>query len=410
MNKAILYKALKSIFFLAGFPLLIILMIITMAPMFGTEVLGNHAQNWIIAFTVIWVVLLIIHFLLEKFIGEKSEAHHKVVLVVMSALSILCILLPSAIFDAVTRPKYEAAQKQLVGEVDIKNYDAVAGWHRDFTKRYDSDVYVLINENYDFIKQYGMEHTYSEWYDNADKEHNLGYKYGSFEKAKVLTEQKLEALRNLEAAKAELAEIEAEIDVKLQSSKAADEALAQNPNDEALVKAAEEARKAYDDILAEKEEDLVRLKGSRVDITEYKGEIVDILLAAIKDKDLLPDGLTLNLLGIDIPVGDLLDLVMQYAGGFLNAETINGLIPDVIYTGMGPQTVSTYQKAVDGSDSDLSLADAQKLNFKYTYYPSVLAGGAMKYVCYVCVGIVVLSLFLTDYFAKKQKEEEKKND
>lgn len=406
INKALLYKALKSIFFLAGFPLLIILMIITMAPMFGTEVLGDFAQNWIIVFTVIFIVLLIIHFLLDKFIGAKSEAHHKVVLVVMSALSILCIVLPSAIYDAAMRPKYEAAQKQLVGVVDVKDYDAVAGWHRDFTTRYKSEVYALINENYDFIKLYGMAHTYSEWYGNADKEHELGYKYGSFEKAKVLVEEKLEALDKLAAAEAELAEVEAGMEVKLAAVTAADEALAADPENEELKAASATAHAAYDQAIAA----LVRLKGQRVDISAYKGELIDIVLRAVNDENLLPDGLTITLLGIDIPVGDLLNTVLPLVGGYLTPETLDGLIPDVIYTGIGPETVSAYQKAVDGDDNNISLAEAQKLNFKYTYYSSVLAAGAMKYVCYICVGIVVLSLFLTDWFAKKQKEEECKND
>lgn len=408
-KKAFLYKALKTLFFLAGFPLMIILMIITMAPMFDAEVMGDYAQNWVIVFTVIWVVLLIIHFLLDKFIGDKSRAHHKCVLVVMSALSILCILLPTAIYDAAMRPKYEAAQDKLVGEVDVRDYDAVQGWHRDFTERYESDVYVLINENYDFCKLYGLSHTYSEWYANADKEHDLGYKYGSFEKAQKLVEEKLKAKENLEKAQAELNTIEAAIAAKLEASKQADEALAADPGNADLQSAADTAKREYEAILVEKDEDLVRLKGQRVNIAEYKGELVDILLKAISDKELLPDGLTISLIGIDIPVGDLLDLVMQYAGGFINADMLNGLIPDVIYTGIGPNTISTYQKAVDGSDSDVSLAQAQRLDFMYEYYPSTLASGAVKYVCYIFVGIVVFCIFATDYFKNKQKEEENKD-
>ncbi len=149
-KKAIIFKALKYLFFLAGFPLMMMVMIIIMAPMFGTEVLGNHAQNWVIVFTVMGVILLIIHFLLEKFIGAKGRTHHKLVLVVMSAFSVLCIMLPSAIYDAAMRPKYEAARNKLVGEVDVKDFNAVQGWHRDFTKCYDGDVsmYKSMNEAY----------------------------------------------------------------------------------------------------------------------------------------------------------------------------------------------------------------------------------------------------------------------
>ncbi len=413
-KKAIIFKALKYLFFLAGFPLMMMVMIIIMAPMFGTEVLGNHAQNWVIGFTVMGVILLIIHFLLEKFIGAKGRTHRKLVLVVMSALSVLCIMLPSAIYDAAMRPKYEAARNKLVGEVDVKDFNAVQGWHRDFTKRYDSDVYVLINENYDFIKLYGLEHTYSEWYDNADKENNLGYKYGSFEKAEKLVKNKLEAKANLEKAQAELNAIEAEIEAKKLESDKAQEALAAEPDNTELKAAAETALAAYNKLVADKEADLVRLKGLRVDISAYKSRLISVVVDAVNNIDtVLPDGLTLNIFGTELNLYKYVMQILNMAGsvGFeITPELVEGLIPDIIYTGIGNETVSTYQAIVDGSDSDVSLAEAQKLDFKFKYYPSVLAAGAMKYVCYIFVGIVVFCIFASDYFNQKEKEEVKKND
>ncbi len=413
-KKAIIFKALKYLFFLAGFPLMMMVMIIIMAPMFGTEVLGNHAQNWVIGFTVMGVILLIIHFLLEKFIGAKGRTHHKLVLVVMSALSVLCIMLPSAIYDAAMRPKYETARNKLVGEVDVKDFNAVQGWHRDFTERYDSDVYVLINENYDFIKLYGLEHTYSEWYDNADKENNLGYKYGSFEKAEKLVKDKLEAKANLEKAQAELDAIEAEIEAKKLESDKAQEALAAEPDNTELKAAAETALDAYNKLVADKEANLVRLKGLRVDISAYKSLLISVVVDAVNNIDtVLPDGLTLNILGTELNLYKYVTQILNMAGsvGFeITPELVEGIIPDVIYTGIGNETVSTYQAIVDGSDSDVSLAEAQKLDFKFKYYPSVLAAGAMKYVCYIFVGIVVFCIFASDYFNQKEKEEVKKND
>lgn len=408
--KANIFKALKALFIFAGFPLMIMLMIIVMAPSFDAEVTGNFAQNWIVAFTAIWVALLIIYFLLEKFIGAKSKTHHRVVLVVMSALSILCILLPPACYDAVLRPKYQAAQEQLVGEVNIKDYDAVAGWHRDFTKRYDSEVYDLINQNYDFMKLYGLDHTYSKWYDNADKENGLGYKYGSFEKAKILTEQKLQAKHNLELAQAELAEIEAGIQEKLDAVNAAQEALDADPANVELQNALAQAQSAYNAEVADKEDDLVRLKGARVDISAYKEQLVNLVIDVVQNLNtVLPDGLTIEIAGLELPIGDLLsnDMIAGIINGVLTPDMLNGLIPDVIYTGIGEQTVSTYQKAVDGFDSDVSLATAQELNFKYEYYPAVLAVGAVRHISYICVGIVVLCIFLADYFNDKQKDAEK---
>lgn len=408
--KAFLFKTLKSLFIFAGFPLMIMLMIITMAPMFDAEVMGDFAQNWIIVFTVLWVVLVAIYFVLEKFVGKKSDRHHKIVLGIVAVLSVLCTLLPTAIYDAVNAPKYENAKNQLVGEVNVRDYDAVSGWNRDFTERYESDVYALINENYDFCKMYSLSHTYSEWYVNADKEHNLGYKCGSFEKAEKLVADKLEAKENLKKAQAELDAVESAIAQKLEAMNIANEALAQDSENQQLQTAANTAKSEYEAILLEKDADIVRLKGQRVNIAEYKGELIDLILRVLQDETVLPDGLTISIAGIDLPVGDLLDTVMQLAGGILNADTLNSLIPDVIYTGLGPETVSTYQKAVDGSDSDVSLAQAQRLDFMYKHYPQALASGAVKHVSYICVGIIVFAIFACDYFNSKQKEEENKQE
>mgnify|MGYP002520660779 CR=1 FL=1 len=408
--KQYVYKGLKILFFLAGFPLLLIMMIITMAPMFNQEIMGNHAANWIIGFCAIWVGLLIVQFLLTKFVAKKSEPCRKIVLVAVAALSVMCVLLPSAIYDAAMNKKYDAAYAQLYDNSDVKTYNAVTGWHRDFTTKYKSEVYELLKDNYDIEKMYGLSHTYSEWYSHADsydKEHGIGYKYGTIEKTQKLTEEKLVALEKYNVAKAELESIEAEIAQKqtaYESAKTAYEADATAENETAM----NEAKSAYEQILADKDTDLVRLKGQRVNISAYKEDLVDLLLTAIKDPQVLPDGLTIA--GMTLNVSDILNMLSSYLHVDITKEAVCELIPDVIYTGLGEQTVSTYQKAVEGSDSDLSLAQAQSFAFKAEYYPSVLAAGAMRYACYVCVALVVMSVFLTDYFARKEKEEGLKNE
>jgi len=409
MNKTLIYKGLKILFFLAGFPLLILMMIITMAPMFDQEIMGSHAANWVIGFCAIWVGVLIVRFVLDKFVGKKSETCHKIVLVAVAALSVLCVLLPSAIYDGVTEKKYSAAYDALYDKSDVKSYDSITGWHRDFTTGYKSEVYYLISDNYDIQKMYGLSHTYSEWFKNADsydKEHGIGYKYGTIEKTQVLTKEKLEALEKYNAAKAELDALEAEIAAYEAAYTQAKEAYLQDTSNAQLETAMNEAKASYEAFLAEKDEDLVRLKGARVDVTAYKAELVNILLTAVKDPNLLPDGLKVNIAGLDLDIGSILNQVLGLVGENITPETVSALIPDVIYTGLGDETVSKYQKAVEGSDSDLSLAQAQSFAFKAEYYPSVLAAGAMRYACYISVALIVFSVFATDYFARKEKGEE----
>ncbi|HCH92270.1 MAG TPA: hypothetical protein DE061_01060, partial [Clostridiales bacterium] len=247
--KQYIYKGLKILFFLAGFPLLLVIMLITMAPMFNQEIMGNHAANWMIGFCAIWVGLLIVQFVLTKFVAKKSDFCRKIVLVSVAALSMLCVLLPSAIYDAAVSKKYADAYEQLYDKSDVKMYDALMGWHMDFTTEYKSETYYLLQDNYDIQKMYGLSHTYSEWYDNADKEHNLGYKYGTIEKAQVLTKQKLEALENYNKASAELDALEEQIAQKQAAYDAAKAAYEADTANAELENAMNEAKSALDTFL-----------------------------------------------------------------------------------------------------------------------------------------------------------------
>lgn len=394
MNKQNLYKGLKTFFYLCGWPLMLLMMIITLAPMFNVEVMGDFARNWILIFFAIWAAVEIVRFVLNRTLGKKSETHRKITLAVMAVVSILAVLLPSVICDAVEKPRFESARAELSDGVNVKDYDGAAGWHRDFTTKYNSEVYYLINEHYDFMKMYGLSHTYSEWYDNADKEHNLGYKYGSFEMAAKLVADKRAAKEQLDAAQAELAE-------KEPLYAAAVEAYAADPSDE--------NKAALDALTA----DMLRLKGPRLVLpasvrTNVAEALHTLLTDIINNPDaVLPDGLKINLWGLEIDVNQILDLVGGFAGDMLQNLTVDKiaeLIPEVIYTGIGDGTVTTLENAVNGSDTDLSLVAAEEINFKINYYPVALAAGAVKYASYICVGLIILSLFLTEYYSKKERD------
>lgn len=413
MDKTKIYKGLKFVFFMAGFPLLILLLISTMAPMFGQEVMGSHAVNWILIFLAIWAFIVILQFVLEKFVGKKSENHHKLVLVITAAASIIMVLVPTAIFDATAKANYDADYQKLENKGLVRNYESAMGWHRDFTSKKSSAVYELINANNDFMKLYNLSGVESSWYGNADKENNIGYRMGSREKADVLIKEKTLAKAKLPELKAELEKIEGEIAAAETALADAETALAADPQNAELIAARDTVKAAYDQIVLNYEDDLVRLKGARVDISAYKNDLVNIVVSIIKNTDtVLPDGLTISLAGMNIEVGKLVNTIMGLVGGSITPESISALIPDVIYTGLateenkakGIETITTYENMVNGTDSDKSLAEVQAFAFKLEHYPSVLAAGATRYACYVTVGLIVLSIFMTDYFDKKIKE------
>lgn len=397
MNKQNLYKGLKIFFYLAGFPLMLTMMLITLAPMFGVEVMGGHAGNWIIIFFAIWAAVEIIHLVLKKFIGSKSENGRRIALVVTAVVAVLAIILPITIYNAVMQPKFDSARAEISSPADVKSYASVTGWHRDFTTRYKGESYYLINEHYDFMKMYGLQHTYSEYYSNADKENGLGYKYGSIEMAQKLVDDKRAAKAALAVAQEELSKVEADYQT-LKDAYAAD------PSQENLT-ALNNATPAY-------ETAILRLKGARVDISFIKPDLAALINKVVAELDngvvgdgkLLPDGLVIEINGFTMDVGWILDLVLSQVDLGSLTGGLADIIPDVIYTGIGDGTITTYQNMVDGSDSDLSLAQAEAFNFKISHYPAALAAGAVKYAAYICVGLVLMSLILTEYFSQKERE------
>lgn len=412
MNKRLIYKVAKTFFYVAGFPMMLVMMLITLSPMFDADVMGNYAATWIIIFFVLWAVFEAVRFLLNKFVGARGETQRRVVVLATAALAVILVLVPSAIFDAAYRPVYEKDYSQLTAATDVKSYDKLMGWHRGFTSEKSDEVHALTDSHYDFVKQYGLAGTQSGWYGNADKENGIGYKYGSFEMADVLYAEKLAAVDKLAAAKAELAAIEAR-QAELQA--AYDAAVAEG--DEGKIA---ETKAALDDYLVSVDADLVRLKGERLDISSVKPELVKLLVTVVNDVLKGGDGQILNsnwnigLLGQNISVKELVDYIVskipggsQLVGGLVTEELVNGIIPDVIYTGIGAETITSYENAIDGGgllSDDMSLAQVESLRFKMNHYPQVLAAAAVKYAAYVFVGVIVLCVFAADFFSRKERQ------
>lgn len=180
------------------------------------------------------------------------------------------------------------------------------------------------------------------------------------------------------------------------------------------------AKKALDDYNASVDADLIRLKGERLDISAIKPELVKVLYTVIQDilkgenSEILNSDWTIELIGQQIPVKGIIDLILSkipggggLVGGFITEEKLNELIPDVIYTGVGVQTVSTYETMVNGGgllSDELSLAQVESLRFRMNHYPQIMAAGAVKYAAYIFVGIIVFCIFAANYFARKEKQ------
>lgn len=456
MKKEMLYKGMKTFFYIAGFPLLLMILLITMAPMFDVEVMGNHAAIWVVVFFVLWGAFEAIRFVLRKFVGSKSEGKHNLALVITAAVAILLVILPSAIYDASFRKQYEKDYEAVVSDlenlqskglaadatVNILSYDKVAGWHRDFTEKHKSEVYKLINDHYDYLKANGLEHVYSEDFDNAvyDEETGevlFGHKVGSREKLETTIAEAKAAIPLWEAAKAELEKIEN-----------AQATLADAAATEEEKTAAQEVIDSYADE-GGVDAALIRLKGEKLNLNvvgksgaTLKHSISVLLVDVLKDvlsgdSQILVGDWTIEILGEKIPVKELINKILnellsdeikdliggdfnlaEIIGDLITVEMIEGILPNEIYTGMGAETVSTYESKIMGSSGllgglislggeSLGMIDAEILLFRMNHYPQALAAGAVKFASYICVGIIVFSIFAVDYFSKKEKEAKK---
>lgn len=407
MKKQLLFKLAKSFFLIAGFPAMLVMMLATLAPMFGEEVMGDAATVWIVVFFVLWAVFEASRFLIMKFVGKKSETHRNVAVIATAVIAVILVLVPCAIGDAVVGAKYEKDYDALAYATDVRSYDSLKGWHRGFTGGGAGEMDALIDAHYDFMKQYGISGTESSWYGDADKENNLGYKYGSFEKLDVLYAEKLAAVDKLAAAEAELAAIEAR-QAELQ---AAYDAAADDETKAAALAALNEYNASVD-------ADLIRLQGARLDISSVKTQLCEVLATIANDLLKGEDGTILSgtwkieLLGqtIDIKgiLQSILDKIPVSVDGIVTADMLAGIIPDVISTGLGPETISTYETAVNGGgllSDEMSLAEVESLRFRVNHYPDALAMAATEYAAFVFVGVIVLSVFLADFFARKEERE-----
>ena len=402
--KANIFKFLKIASYFVGFPLMILLILISMMPMFNEQVMGDFARNWLLILLGVWAVFEIVRQILKRKLN-KSEAHKSLATAITAIVALLCVMLPVAISDGTNKSRYESVQQEAakVG-ANLKDYDYIMGWHNDFTNKNSDMIRSFLSSSKKFMDTYDVSSLESSWYGNADKENNLGYKIGIYDKIDELVIAKEAAAKKLVVAKSELAKIEGKIAEKQteysNAKKAYDDAvLAGAANVEELKSAMDLAEKALNDTLSAYEADLVRLKGTRVVLTPEAKQALNVLLNEVLTNG-LPDGLKITIAGTEIDVKSLLDTI----GKDTIIGMVNGFIPDVIYTGMGSETVKTLEGLVNGTDKDMSLAQVYQYAYELQEYPSLLATGHVKYYSYLFVGIILLSVLAVDYFSNKEKE------
>ncbi len=439
VRKERVFQFLKWLAYFIGFPTFLLMCFFSMMPMFGEMTLGNSARNWMLILVGIWLAVEITRFLLNKFVGKKNEAMHKVVLGVMAIISICAVILPPTIFQWVEKPKYNTAKSQLSKEIDVWEFDSVTGWNRGLTDSSKSGVVTLIKDTENFMNLYSLNKMYSEWYGNADKEHNLGYKIGTYEKIEKLIAEKKVAQAFVDANKPILDALEAEYKAlqtdyktKFTAYEKAKLDSADPANDEnvkVLKLASDNAKLAIDNFNnGEKGKQYAKLKGAKIDLTipvEIEGIdkttgnkvtikttlketlVADVMAIVSNVEGAFPDGLVVSIAGVELPLGDILKPILNLIpAGTISPDLIRGIVPDYLYTSTISGLISSTGISLDSNSvaaqesvvkAKISLDKLEKLDFQLTWYPKIFAAGAVKFYAYICVGLMVFSIYFFDY-------------
>ncbi len=405
MKKENIFKYAKRFSYLIGFPLFIAMIVITLIPMLGKEALGNHARNWILVIFAIWLAVEIIRFIINKFFVKRNEVNRKIAVVIMAVISIFAVILPAVIYGAAIKKDYLSEQSSLKNqEVVVMNFDKVTGWHRGFTTN-ESGVTQLSNKVFDFKKMYNVSTMETVWLDNADKTNGLGKLVGVNDKIAELIANKKVAKTKYEKNSKELALLESEIKTLQDAVAFAQTAYNEAIEGEKELKLEElnNAKMALKNYLIAKNDDLSKFKGTKVDISEYKADIIDIVVRLSKDNKVLPNGLIVKIVGKQVDLGSIISTLQGIVN--LTAEKLDKLIPNEIYTGVGPEAVSSLKKSVYGSNSDLGLENLQIMQFELRWNAKLFALGAVQYASYITIGLVLLSLIAYEYFEAKENYE-----
>lgn len=128
-KKIELFRILKVISYLAGFPLLVLMVLIDSMPFQKTDVFGDTAWNAVIIVAAIWAFVTCIQIVL-KLLGTKQKVRTVVALLLTFAL----LIGPAVLIESVWTKKVEAIAEEAPEGVNVKTFQKQAGYYNATTK------------------------------------------------------------------------------------------------------------------------------------------------------------------------------------------------------------------------------------------------------------------------------------
>ncbi len=159
------FRCLKTISYLLGYPLFIVLVLIGSMSLFGGDVFSDTKWYGVIAALVIWVVAIVAQIVIS--IVTKSYNGRTIGMIIISLVLLIGV---SVVFDAIATKKVdEIAEEYEAHGVSVKSYKYQVGWVATWTSR-DGLAEKLNDEIGQFCTVYNIEYKSSNYGDvNGDK-------------------------------------------------------------------------------------------------------------------------------------------------------------------------------------------------------------------------------------------------
>ena len=458
------FKLIRFLFYCLGFPAMCLATLWLLVPTFTEPAMGNYGLICAIVPFAIWGIIELLRIALKK-LSKKGSLQRDYATVILTVTTLALIVIPMFTTDWVAYYNYEnlrkeAAQKEvykfqyedpITGEikngeqviyngVSLPSYGKLMGWAIDNTNKGSSWFHGYIGTVNSFISSYGLKGfdtsrkgfaeskpvDYDINYDGKVDKNDyevLGLSLGFYDKLEEqsrakYTYSKLSA--ELNARYNVLKEKQTELGTKIADLAAKIVAIEKGEGDpnlnlSDLKQELSETQKTLDNFNRDYAVEIQQLGGERVHLYDKH---IKALIGIITDANIiLPDGLTVELIGMKLPIGDIvafLGNIIDTIGGInigdqgvvdmilglvLTSEDENGKYIE-ISTGQGEQHLcaAAASKIVT---NNYSYEGIREIQYKVSIYPQLLCFARLRRILYIFCGLMIISILVTDHYSRK---------
>lgn len=465
------FKLIRFLFYFLGFPALCLVCFKFLLPTITEPAMQKYGLICAIAPFAIWGIVELTRLALKR-LSKKGSMQRDLATFILVIVSVALILVPMVSTDYALSSKYNKLRKEaetkevfnytitdpitnevipcskvIYNGVYLPDYKKIMGWAIDSTNKNSSYFHGYISDINSYISTMGLKGLETSRYGHAEAkkvDYDANYDGVVDDKDYIMLGETLGYYDSLEQqanAKYNYSKIAAVLNseyaplvdgqkalLKLVTDKANEIVTAQqeNPVDEIKLNQLKNElvvlQKNYDDFNDKYAIKIQELGGQRIHLTEdVIFAVVDILANA---SVILPDGLDINIIGMNLPVGDIVaflgNLLDLLAGININDTNAVKAIVDLVLTSqkeVDGKTVkyieistgfakgNQYQTCATAASKvvtdNYSYEQIRERQYKAEIYPQLLTFARLRRVMYIFAGIIILSILLSDHYSRK---------